>query len=171
MICYSYLFLLEIYKISVSRGLQFHIYIYIMVDFFKSIVLGLKTSLIWNLFFLSFFLELQLQHMDVPRLRVKLELQLLAYTTSIATRDPSHMCNLHRSSWQCQILNPLSEARDGTHTLMDTTWVHNLLSHIRNSLGYPFYLWQSTFYYSYEYFFTYVSLLFLILRCSWMLTL
>jgi len=32
--------------------------------------------------------------------------------------DLSRICNLHHSSWQCQILNPLSEARDRTHNLM-----------------------------------------------------
>ena len=38
-----------------------------------------------------------------------------AYATATvrATGNPSHVCNLHHSSWQCQILNPLSEARDG----------------------------------------------------------
>ena len=43
-----------------------------------------------------------------------------AYTTATATRDPSCVCDLHHSSRQCQILNPLSEARDQTHILMDT---------------------------------------------------
>jgi len=38
--------------------------------------------------------------------------------------DPSLICNLHRSSRQCRILNPLSEARDGTCILTDTSWVH-----------------------------------------------
>ena len=54
--------------------------------------------------------------MEVPRLGVELELQLPAYAT--ATEDSSRLCNLHHSSQQCQILNPLSEARDGTHNLM-----------------------------------------------------
>ena len=31
------------------------------------------------------------QHMEVPRLGVELELQLLAYTTATATWDPSHL--------------------------------------------------------------------------------
>ena len=42
---------------------------------------------------------------------VKSELQLQAYTTATATLDPSHICNLCCSSQQCQILNPLSEAK------------------------------------------------------------
>ena len=32
--------------------------------------------------------------------------------------DLSWVCNLHHSSWQCRILNPLSEARDQTRNLM-----------------------------------------------------
>ena len=34
-------------------------------------------------------------HMEVPRLGVKLELQLPAYTTATAMSDRSHVCNLH----------------------------------------------------------------------------
>ena len=51
--------------------------------------------------------------MEVPRLGVKLELQLLAYGTATATamQDLSCVCDLHYSSWQ-RILNPLSGARD-----------------------------------------------------------
>ena len=70
------------------------------------------------------FLWLYLWHMEVPRLGVKSELELLAYTTAIATWDLSLVCNLYHSSWQYRILNPLSEARDQMHILMDTSWVH-----------------------------------------------
>jgi len=56
--------------------------------------------------------------MEVPRLGVELELQLLAYATATATADLSHICNLHHSSWQRRILNPLSEARDQTCNIM-----------------------------------------------------
>ena len=61
-----------------------------------------------------------LQHMEVPRLGDKLELQLLAYTTATATLDPSCIWDLHCSLWQHRILNPLSEAKDRTHILRDT---------------------------------------------------
>ena len=56
--------------------------------------------------------------MEVSRLGVKSELQLLARTTATATPDWSRICNLHLSSQQRQILNPLSKARDRTHNLM-----------------------------------------------------
>ena len=69
--------------------------------------------------------------MEVPRLGVKSELQLPAYTTATAAPDPSHICGLHHSSQQCWILNPLIEARDLTHVLVDTSWVPNPLSHDR----------------------------------------
>ena len=63
------------------------------------------------------------QHMEVPRLGVKLELQPLAYTTATATPDPSHVCNLHHISWQCWILNALSVARDQTCIFMDSSQI------------------------------------------------
>ena len=62
--------------------------------------------------------------LEIPRLGVKSELQLLVYTPATATRDLSLVCNLHHSSWQHWILNPLSETRDGTCILVDTSWVH-----------------------------------------------
>ena len=58
-------------------------------------------------------------HMEVPRLGVE-----LAYATAIASPDLSRVCNLHHSSWQCWVLNPLSELRDWTCTLMDTSQIH-----------------------------------------------
>ena len=68
---------------------------------------------------LLFFFGLPPLHMGGPRLGVKLELQLPAYTTAAATQDLSSVCNLHHSSWQRQILNPLCEARDRNRILMD----------------------------------------------------
>ena len=49
--------------------------------------------------------------MQIPRLGVKSELQLLAYNTATATPESSRICDLHYSSYQRRILNPLSEAR------------------------------------------------------------
>ena len=60
--------------------------------------------------------------LEVPRLGVHSELQLLAYTT--ITSDLSHVWDQHHSSWQRLILNPLSEARDRTHNLMVPSQIH-----------------------------------------------
>ena len=48
------------------------------------------------------------RHMEVPRLGVKLELWLPAYTTATATSDLHHNYDLYHSSPQRQILNPLN---------------------------------------------------------------
>ena len=62
--------------------------------------------------------------MQVPRLGVRFELQLEAYTTATAMLDLSCVCDLHHSSWQCWIVNTLREARDRTHVFIDPSWVH-----------------------------------------------
>ena len=71
--------------------------------------------------------------MDVPGLGVEWEPQLQVYTTATATLDPSCICGLCSSLWQHQIFNPMSEARDRTHILMETSQVLNPLSHNMNS--------------------------------------
>ena len=76
------------------------------------------TPLIILFFFFVFCLfRATPAHMEVPRQGVKWELQLPAYAIATATQDPSCVCDLHHSSWQRQILNPLSEARDQTRVL------------------------------------------------------
>ena len=91
------------------------------------------------LFLLSFFLFFlfgpHLSHVEVPRLGVESELQLVAYTTATATPDPDCICILYHSSQQRHILNPLSEARDGTRILMVTSQVH----YHRAIVGAPYY--------------------------------
>ena len=80
-----------------------------------------------NFFFFFFFfcfLEPPLQHMEVPRLGVESELQLLVYTTATATPDLSCVCDLYHSSRLHQIPDPLIDARDWTHTVMDTNWIY-----------------------------------------------
>ena len=66
--------------------------------------------------------------MEVPRLGVDLELQLLATAPAPATAmwDQSRICDLPHSLWWWQILNPLGGARDGTRILMGICWDLNL---------------------------------------------
>ena len=86
--------------------------------------------------------------MEVTRLGLESELQLPAYPTVTATTDPSHVYNLHHSSRQCQIPDPLIEARDRTHNLMvpspicfhcATTGMPMLLKYLEK---YPLSTWQ-----------------------------
>ena len=71
--------------------------------------------------------------MEVPRLGVKLELQLPASATAKAMPNMSRIYDLRHSFQQRQIRNPLSVARDQTYILMDTNQVLNLLSHSGSS--------------------------------------
>ena len=47
-----------------------------------------------------------------------------AYARATATPDPSRVCDLHHSSRQRRIFNPLSKARDQTRNLMVPSWIH-----------------------------------------------
>ena len=91
-----------------------------------------RKQVYWNYFFL--FLGPHLHHIEVPRLGVESELQLLAYTTATAMQDLSYICDLYCSSWQWWFLYPLSKARDRTHILIAKSQVLNPLNHNRNSL-------------------------------------
>ena len=74
-------------------------------------------------FIFLFFLGLHPRYVEVSRLGVESELQLLLCTTATATWDPSHICDLPHSSRQRWILHPRSGARDQTRNLMDPSWV------------------------------------------------
>ena len=76
-----------------------------------------------SFFFFFCFLGPKPQCVEVPRLGVESELQLRAYTTATATPDLSRVCNLHHSSQQLWILNPLRKARDQTCILMGPSWI------------------------------------------------
>ena len=82
----------------------------------------LKISF-FNSFFFFCFLGPHPKHMGVHRLGVKSELWLpaTATATATATPDPSCSCNIHHSSWQWWIFNPLSTAKDQTCILRDTS--------------------------------------------------
>ena len=78
-------------------------------------VVGKKLR-VWNLrnlyLYLYFcFLGPHPGHTEIPRLGVELDLQLLAYATATANTESKPHCNLHRSSQQGRIPNPLSEVR------------------------------------------------------------
>ena len=77
-------------------------------------------------FFSLFFLGPHLLHKEVSRLGDRSELQPAAYAAATGKQDTSHVCNLHHSSRQYQILNPMSKARDGTCILMDPSQVRFL---------------------------------------------
>jgi len=83
--------------------------------------MSLSFCFVFGLFVI---LGLHPQHMEVPRLGVKSQLYPLAYATATAMRDPSRICNLHHSSWQCRILNLLSEVRNQTCNLMVPSQIH-----------------------------------------------
>ena len=63
-------------------------------------------------YFIFCFLGFYLQHVEVPRLGVISELQLPAYATAPRMQDLCRVYNLHHSSGQHQVPNPLSKARD-----------------------------------------------------------
>ena len=88
-------------------------------------VLQIGSFVLYLPYFILFvFLGSHSWHMEVPRLGVESEPQLLAYTTATATWDPSRICDLHHSPWQCRIPNPLSKARNRICVLMDASQVH-----------------------------------------------
>ena len=80
------------------------------------------------------------RHMEVPRPEGSnwnpSQSCLPASTTAPAMQDLSRVCELHHSSWQGQILNPLSKARNRTHVLMAARQVRQPLSHDGNTSVY-----------------------------------
>jgi len=60
--------------------------------------------------------------MEVPRLGVESQPQLLAYSTATATQDPSRVCNLGVIPYSNA---GMSKAKDQTHILMDTSGIHS----------------------------------------------
>ena len=82
---------------------------------------GPRGPLNCSYLFTLLFLGPHPRHMEVSKLGVKWELLMPAYATATAKQDLSHLCDLYYSLGQHRIPNPLSEARDGTHILMDTS--------------------------------------------------
>ena len=77
------------------------------------------TSAFWSLVFFFFFLSLSFFFFWLYRATP------VAYGGSQARGHiGAAAASLHPSSWQCRILNPLSEARDGTWIPMDASQIH-----------------------------------------------
>ena len=73
----------------------------------------INLCFLFYLFIYFCFLGMPLRHMEVPRLGIESELQLLATDTAIP--DPSHLCNLHHSLRPCWILDPFIEQGHGSN--------------------------------------------------------
>ena len=104
-------------------------------------------SFFFFFFFLSFvFWGLHLRHMALPRLEVQSELWPPAYARATAMPDPSRVCNLHHSSHQHPILNPLSQARDGTHNLMvpSQIWLHCTMTQTHSFFFFLFFFYTTS---------------------------
>ena len=84
------------------------------------------------------FLGSHLCHVEVPKLEVKLQL----YATATATPNPSHVCDLHHSSPQCQIFYPQRGARDWTCIHMDISGVRYHWATVGNPGHVNFSCWE-----------------------------
>ena len=93
------------FRSFMGLGLTFKFFIHFELTFVPAIRYGSGFIV------LLFFLGLHLQHREVPRLGIELELQLLAYAAATAMPDLSHIFDLHHSLWQHQILNSLVRPR------------------------------------------------------------
>ena len=82
-----------------------------------------KSLLLLLLFFVCFFRAAPVAY-GSSQARGRIGAQLPAYTTATATQDVSCVCDLHHSSRQHWIFNPLRDARDRTRVLMDASGVH-----------------------------------------------
>ena len=85
--------LIKLLRICYPIGQQVHLKAYTQQ---KCMHLAARRQ-VEELFFFFCFLGPHVQHMKAPRLEVKSELQLPAYTTATATKDLSCICDLHHS--------------------------------------------------------------------------
>ena len=133
-------------------SIALHFFMYISISIWYYFSSALRTSfnisysagLLMKNIFQVFFFQWQSLHMEVPRLGAELELQL-AYTTAVAVQDPSHVCDLHHSSQQHWIPDLLSEAREWTCIIMDTSRICFCWATIRPPYFQVFYMRKSVF--------------------------
>ena len=86
-----------------------------------------STIFVWTSLLLKkiffFFSWLHLWHYRSSQARGRIGAAAAGLHNSHSKWDLSHVCDLHHSSRQRWILNPLREARDWTRNLKDTSWV------------------------------------------------
>jgi len=70
-------------------------------------VFGYYFILFYNILFIFLFFRSSSAAYESSQVRGQIRVIALALTTAIAMPDPSQVCNLHYSSWQCWIFNPL----------------------------------------------------------------
>ena len=87
-------------------------------------VAGGRRALSFFFFFLFCFLGPTHGMWRFPVQRSNRNYSCLPSYTATAMPDPSHVCNLYHSPWQCWILNPLSKTRDRIRNLMVPSWIH-----------------------------------------------
>ena len=91
-------------------------YVCIFIGKTKAQTIQFTNAVNWIFSFFLFFFFLLFRAKPSAygnsQLAVESELQLPAYATATATQDPSCVFDLHHISWQCRVLNLLSEARD-----------------------------------------------------------
>ena len=92
-----------------------------------------ERSVVALFFFFSFFLGPQPQYLEVLRLGVELELQLLASPTATAMPDPSLICDLCHSLRQWPSLTQWARPEIELASSQTLCQVLNLLSHNVNS--------------------------------------
>ena len=81
------------------------------------------STICYTFFFFCFFMAIPREKAgSQARSQMKAVAADLHHTT--AKSDLSQVCKQHYSSWQCQILNPLSKAKDWTCVLMDPSQIH-----------------------------------------------
>ena len=95
-------------------GTQLHIHVYILL-----------SPIIFYLFFIFYFFG---HFRAIPGAhggsQAVGQIGAVAAMKATATWDLSQVCNLHHSSRQHQIFNPLIKARDRTCVLMDASQIH-----------------------------------------------
>ena len=93
-----------------------------MIFYFVLLLYNIEHRFFWVFFFFWLF-RAPPAACGSSQARDRIGAIAAAYTAATAMPDPSHLCDLHCSSWQWEILNLLSRARDQNCIFLDVSWV------------------------------------------------